>query len=229
MSDLVSASRLFNVERLTLARHLLSHRSMTFSIGALGIRTAVVTAIVTVLQSTATAQGTGNPSGSPATAPAIDQEVRAAKRWALLGVGIPLGAGAAFSIATQPGGKTDVPTWQLATLGGLFGFAGMWGVSMGYYRAGRPLHATLSGLGKTALLGAAIALDSRSCKQCDGPPIFIMTALAGIVALDFVEYFRLQSTVEEEYATATAVVKVPPVPYLLVGGDGAVLGIAARF
>jgi len=89
---------------------------------------------------------------------AVAHEANEARRYASLGMLIAAGAGAAMSIVLQPGGKQDVPSWQLASLGTLFGFAATWGTSVGYYRAGQWGYATLSGLGKTAL----VAGGSRS-------------------------------------------------------------------
>jgi len=128
----------------------------------------------------------------------VEHKVDAAETWALLGVGIPAGTAVALGIVLQPGGKMHVPTWQVATLAGLWSFAGLWGVSIGYYRAGEPVHATLSGVGKTALLASAIALDTRTNA---GLPAATVMTIAGIVTWDIWEYLRLGPSVRRRAAT----------------------------
>jgi hypothetical protein len=194
---------------------------MTYAIVALCVRTLVATASLMVRPDAgvaedqvppATMQAPLIPSPPPPgpTGAHTDEEVRASERWALLGAAIPAGAGAAFSIVTEPGGKVNVPTWQVATLSGLFGFAGLWGVSMGYYRAHRPLYATLTGVAKTALLASAIAVDRRNaCERCDVPPILTLATIVGIVVWGVWEYHKLESSVRER---ATGVAYVPAAP-----------------
>jgi hypothetical protein len=168
-----------------------------------------------------------SPTSGERSARDIEEQVRAAEQWALFGVLIPAGAGAAFSIITEPGGKMSVPTWQLATLGSLFGFSGLWGVSMGYYRGGRPLYATLTGVSKTALLVTAIAVErSMDCDKCDTPPVVGIAAIAAIVAWDIWEYLRLESSVRER---ARDIGHASVAPYLTAGSNRFVLGLATRF
>ena len=121
----------------------------------------------------------------------------------------------------------SVPTWQLATLGGLFGFAGLWGGSMGYYRGDRPVYATLTGLAKTALLATAIGVErGMDCDKCDGPPLVSVATIAGIVAWDIWEYQRLETSVRER---ARAVAHHSVAPYVLPGNNRLVLGVSTRF
>lgn len=164
----------------------------------------------------------------PARDAQIQQQVDAAESCALWGVGVPAGAGAAFAIVTAPGGKSHVPTWQVATLAGLFGTAALWGVSMGYYCSGRPVYATLSGLGRTALLAGAIAFDrGMDCDQCDGFPAAVLLAVAGVVAWDVWDYFTLESSVRQR---ATQVGHASHAPYLLAGANSQIIfGVATRY
>ena len=123
---------------------------------------------------------------------------------------IPALAGATFSIITEPGGKTNVPVWQSATLASLFGFAGFWGVSMGYYRAGRPGYATFSGLGRMALLAGGIGLDRwamRGCNEeehvCDGFPVGALLSLVAVIGWSASDYQRLDEAVRTKARTST--------------------------
>jgi len=58
----------------------------------------------------------------PAPAAADSEEVGAAERWALLGIGLPAGAAFAFTLGSGLD-KGNHPTWHYATVGGLYGLA----------------------------------------------------------------------------------------------------------
>jgi hypothetical protein len=153
----------------------------------------------------------------------VEREVADAKRAARWGVLIPAAAVATFSIITKPGGKTDVPTWQVATIGGLFGAAATWGVSMGYYQSGQAGYATFSGLTKTALLGGALMADATL--DLEGAPLLTLLSLGGVIAWDFWDYNRLGRTIREraykKWQAATA-------PTLAFDSNGIVLGVVGQ-
>jgi hypothetical protein len=160
---------------------------------------------------------------------ARDHEARRAERWALYGVFVPIGAATVLSIATNPS-QRDVGVPVLATIGGLWAAGGLWGTSVGYYRAGRPLYGTLSGLGKTALLGGCLLLDRRpkpaqTDHLDDTPPLFTFVGLAAVVAWDVVDYFRLGRVVREPPAAS----RPAAMPVVAATSDGALVGLAGRF
>jgi hypothetical protein len=164
------------------------------------------------------------PGAPDASASQIERSIAAAERAALLGVAIPAGAGAAFSIVTQPGGKTDVPTWQVATIGGLFGIAATWGVSMGYYQSGQAGYATLSGVAKTALIGGAVFVDIKA--NFEGPPVATILALAGVIAWDVWDYYRLDTSIRErQRAKSTSSLS----PLMAVRSTEIMLGLCGQF
>jgi len=152
------------------------------------------------------------------------REVKAAKRAAFWGVVLPAGAGALFSTIIEPGGKTDVPTWQIATLGDLFGFSATWGVSMGYYQSGQAGYATLSGLTRTALLGGAVLADRTM--NLEGAPLLTILALGGVVVWDVLDYGRLDDTIRERAEKKSMSAAAP---MLAVDASGVVLGVAGQF
>ena len=55
--------------------------------------------------------------------------------------------------------RRSMPTWQGATMAALLGSSVTWGASLGYFRAHENRYAVLSGLGRSALLGAAVLID----------------------------------------------------------------------
>jgi uncharacterized membrane protein len=115
-----------------------------------------------------------------------------AGEWALWGVVAPASLGVALAVATDPSKQDHVPGWETATLAGLFGTGTLWGTSLGYYRAGQPGYATVSGLGKTALLAGGIALERRvHSPRDDTPPLVTALTLAIVAAWDLWDYFRL--------------------------------------
>ncbi len=154
----------------------------------------------------------------------IERSIATAERAALLGVAIPAGAGAACSIVTQPGGKTNVPTWQVATLVGLFGTAATWGVSMGYYQSGQAGYATFSGMAKTALIGGAAFVDIQA--NFEGPPFATILALGGIIGWDLWDYHRLDTSIRgRERAKSTSSLS----PSMAVRSTEIMLGLCGQF
>lgn len=167
---------------------------------------------------------TPSPAAPQASASEIERSIAAAERAALLGVAIPAGAGVVFSVVTQPGGKTNVPTWQVATIGSLFGIATTWGVSMGYYQSGQAGYATLSGVAKAALIGGAVFVDIKA--NAEGPPIATILALGGVIGWDFWDYHRLDRSIRErERAKPTSSLS----PLIAVRSTEILLGLGGRF
>jgi hypothetical protein len=167
---------------------------------------------------------THSPGAPEVSASEIERSIAAAERAALLGVAIPAGAGAAFSIVTQPGGKTNVPTWQVATIASLFGIAATWGVSMGYYQSGQTGYATLSGVAKAALIGGAVFVDDKA--NFEGPPFATILALGGVIGWDFWDYHRLDTSIRER-ARAKSTSSLSPL--MAVRSTEMMLGLCGQF
>jgi hypothetical protein len=154
----------------------------------------------------------------------VEREVVDAKRAAFWSVMAPAGAGALVSMITKPGGKTDVPIWQVATIGGLFGVAATWGVSMGYYQSGQAGYATFSGLTRSALLGGALFADAKL--DLEGAPVLTLLTLAGVVTWDILDYNRLDQSIRERaYKKSLSVTA----PLLAFDSSGLVLGLVGQF
>jgi hypothetical protein len=171
----------------------------------------------------------------PPMSPTFDHEAEAnrAESWALYGVFVPIGAATAVAIVTNPSEK-EVGTPVLATIGGLWALGGLWGTSVGYYRAGQPLTATLLGLGKTALLGGCVLLDrkafgsgsSMSTEGGSGMPIFTVLGVVAVVVWDVRDYFALGRSIRERSPPATASRRYPIV---LATSHAAIVGLGGRF
>jgi hypothetical protein len=192
------------------------------------LRAGLVAAAAIVLSGPALAQ----PSALPTSSGAREAEANAAERWALYGAFVPIGAATAIAIVTNPS-ENDVPAPVLGTIGGLWALGGLWGVSAGYYRAGRVLEATLLGLGKTALLGSCVLVDraladsgpsgSTGMQRGGGVPLLTVLAVGGIVVWDVVDYLRLGRSIRER----------PPgvavLPAIVASDRLAALGLSGRF
>ena len=183
---------------------------------------SVCVATTVVLSGTAVAQ----PNAVLAPPVSRDAEAEVAERWALYGVFVPIGAATAVAIVTNPS-ENDVPAPVLGTIGGLWALGGLWGVSAGYYRAGRPLAGTLLGLGKTALLGSCVladrALEGRApTNPMDGTrhgiPLFTVVAVAGIVVWDVLDYLRLGRSIREQPTGVALLPSIIATDRLAVGG-----------
>lgn len=181
-----------------------------------------------LLSGTAMAQ----PNAVPSSSMSREAEADVAETWALYGVFVPIGAAAAISIVTNPS-ENDVPAPVLGATGGLWALGGLWGVSAGYYRAGRPLAGTLLGLGKTALLGSCVladlafadsaSTDSMGRKQGGGIPIFTVLAIGGIVVWDVLDYLRLGRSIREGPSG------VAVLPTIIATDCLAAVGLSGRF
>jgi hypothetical protein len=161
----------------------------------------------------------------------VQAEAAAAQSYALWGVLIPAGAGVVFAMATDPSKQESPPVWQIATLASLFGVAGTWGTSLGYYRGGFPLYATLSGTGKTALLATGILLDRwldhRATKNgaTDGSiPLFTVASLVTIITWDVVDLMRVKGDVRRR----SQGIMIMPTPIVTSHGEFS-LGLCGLF
>jgi hypothetical protein len=136
---------------------------------------------------------------------------------------VPAAAGVAFSVITQPGGKSDVPAWQVGTLAGLFGTAVAWGPSLGYYEGGLPLYATLAGVAKSSALVGAVYLDRHSGAEL---PLFTLLAVGGTAAWDLFDIITIRKRVRT-FHEEPAGFSFTPLASLLP--DGAMLGATGSF
>ncbi len=179
-----------------------------------------------VLSGTAVAQ----PNVVPSSATSREAEADVAQRWALYGVLVPIGAATAIAIVTNPS-ENDVPTPVLGAIGGLWALGGLWGVSAGYYRAGRPLAATLFGLGKTALLASCVLADraladnapTDSMGTRHGFAVFTVLATVGIVVWDVFDYLHLGRSIRDRPPS------VAVLPAIIATDRLAAVGLSGRF
>jgi hypothetical protein len=187
----------------------------------------------------ATLAAAARPAAAAPAAPAgeADRETDAAEGWVGLGVGVPLGAAALFGAATYPRDGGTPAVWQAATSFSLLGLSVLWGTSAGYYRAGLPRYATLSGLGKSALITGAVLLDLRASareagrspaamkvEEDDGMPVFTVLACGAVIAWDLWDFFTLETSVRERHPAALV-----PVPTVSVSANRVAFGLAGRF
>jgi hypothetical protein len=167
--------------------------------------------------------------------PAVEREVRSVRIWGACGVLVPIVAAMVVEDATGANDHAVSTKVNIARVA-LWSTGGLWGTSVAYYRAGLPLYATLSGLGKTALVAGGLLLDtqvlfrSRGDDQegFEGMPLFTLLGLGGVIGWDLYDYFRLGKVVREHaraQASPVAAVDMAAVP--LPGGG--LLGLSGRF
>jgi hypothetical protein len=171
-----------------------------------------------------------------ADSPPPDAEADSAERWLLVGVGAPIGACAIVAAATNLSDGKPHPAWQEATVLSLFGVGATWGTSAGYYRGGMPAYATLSGLGRSALLAGGILLDRHAQREPtrdagstsevrDDFPAFTVLGAAATLGWDLWDYFALEGSVRERHEKATVVL----VPTAAAGPSAFAFGLAGTF
>lgn len=166
-------------------------------------------------------------AAAPAFAQPLEQPMATAPQPRSRAIAYTLAVGGTLApiyLAGALNGKTGQRT-QVALIGGGI----CWGPSLGFAYARAWPTAILSGLGKSALLSAALWLDERSAPgepEADhaGATLLATVAVAAWTALDL---FRLAVVVESENAKARRGLALGP--YLSVGGKASAVGLTGRF